>query len=730
MTDNSTTGTSNEIFVRDCLPRLHELSNNLWWSWTPKSRQLFEVFDQTLWRLTHHNPVKQLQEVKPERLQQLAEDVVFRRRYVEAFKTFDEYMASHEHWFGTNYPAFSNAPIAYFSAEFGLHNSVPIYSGGLGILAGDHLKEASDLGVPLVGVSFMYRQSYFRQVIGLDGWQEAKYENLNRHDLPIQPAMTDAGEQCRITVKLNHRSVTCVVWKVFVGRACLYLLDTDVPENMPDDRLLSARLYGGDRAVRLAQEMILGIGGVRVLRALGIHPQAWHANEGHAAFLHIERLQECIQKGMAIPRAIEAIRQNSVFTTHTPVEAGHDFFSRHLIEEYFAGFWKQCGFSPQAFFEFGKHPKDSIDHFHMTALGMYFSSQVNGVSAEHGRVSRRMWQCLWPDLQEHDVPIHHVTNGVHVPTWIAPEMNHLYSKYLGPDWMSGSDNSAMWQRILEVPDHEIWDVRQVLKRKLLNFIRHRTRSGWASGRLQAEQVMAGGTFLDPYALTIGFGRRFATYKRANLLFRDLDRLRTILQDRWRPVQFIFAGKAHPADEPGKQLIHEVYRHAQSRDMGGRIVFLEDYDMHVAKFLVQGVDVWLNNPRAPFEASGTSGQKAALNGVPNLSVLDGWWKEGYDGSNGWAFPTTSEQLDEQAQDDYDANVLYNVLEEEVIPLYYQSDQDRVPHGWVTIVKNAIRTNAPQFSARRMLKEYVDKFYVPLLRANSEPSESVEQIESTG
>jgi len=339
-----------------------------------------------------------------------------------------------------------------------------------------------------------------------------------------------------------------------------------------------------------------------------------------------------------------------------------------------------------------------------------------------------MWHCLWPDRQEPDVPIHHVTNGVHVPTWIASEMNHLYSKYLGPAWMSESDNPAIWQRILDVPDHEIWEVRQILKRKLLNFIRHRIRSGWTSGRLQADQVLAGGAFLDPYVLTIGFGRRFATYKRANLLFRNLDRLRVILQDRWRPVQFVFAGKAHPADEPGKQLIHEVYRYAQSREMGGRIAFLEDYDMHVAKFLVQGVDVWLNNPRAPFEASGTSGQKAALNGVPNLSVLDGWWKEGYDGANGWAFPIPTEELDEQAQDDHDANVLYKVLEEEVIPLYYKFDQDRVPHGWVTIVKNAIRTNAPQFSARRMLKEYVDKFYVPLLLSNDQSSESTERMES--
>ncbi len=728
MADLPTSRSSHEVFLEDCLPRLKQLSHNLWWSWTPTSRQVFEVLDQTLWRLTHHNPVKQLQQIQSERLQHLAEDVVFRRRYVEAFKSFDDYMAAKDHWFGTKHSVHASSPIAYFSAEFGLHNSVPIYSGGLGILAGDHLKEASDLGVPLVGVSFMYRQSYFRQVIGLDGYQEAKYENLDRKDLPIQPALTESGEQCRVTVEINRRSVACVVWKIFVGRACLYLLDTDVPENSPEDRVLSARLYGGDRSVRLGQEMILGIGGVRALRALGIHPKAWHANEGHAAFLHLERLQEFVRNGVSITKAIQYIRQNSVFTTHTPVEAGHDFFSHHLIADYFSGFWERCGLTQQEFFEFGKNPNDSVGHFHMTALGIYFSSLVNGVSAEHGRVSRRMWQCLWPDRQEQDVPIRHVTNGVHVPTWIASEMNHLYSKYLGADWMTKSDNPAMWQGILDVPDSEIWEVRQILKRKLLNFITHRIRMGWTGGRFQSDQVLAGGAFFDPYVLTIGFGRRFATYKRANLLFRDLDRLRAILEDQWRPVQFIFAGKAHPADEPGKQLIHEVYRYAQSRDMSGRIAFIEDYDMHVAKFLVQGVDVWLNNPRAPFEASGTSGQKAALNGVPNLSVLDGWWKEGYDGTNGWAFPTTTEELDEQAQDDHDANVLYDVLEEQVIPLFYQCDQDRIPHGWVSIVKNAIRTNGPEFSARRMLKEYVDKFYVPLLDSNSELSDRVGSIES--
>lgn len=690
--------------------RLHELSMNVWWSWTPAARQVFENLDQTVWRQTHHNPVKQLQEISPEQLESLSRDVVFTRQYEAAVKAYDAYMNQTDHWFGVHFPHVADAPIGYFSAEFGLHNSIPIYSGGLGVLAGDHLKEASDLGIPLVGVSFMYSQAYFRQVIGPDGWQEAVNDRFDRDSSAIQPAVLPTGEQCQITVPLGNRSVHCLIWFIQVGRVRLYLLDTDVAENQPDDRTLSARLYGGDQQTRLCQEILLGIGGVRVLRSLGIHPRMWHANEGHAAFLNLERMRELLQQGLDYKEALEQIRSTSLFTTHTPVPAGHDIFSEELVEEYFSSFWQDMGLSREDFYQLGQHPQESLGRFHMTALAIRLSSCVNGVSEEHGRVSRNMWQSMWPEHSEDTVPIQAVTNGVHVPTWIAPEMSHLYSKHLGPQWLNQSDDAALWHRVLDIPDQDLWEVRQFLKRKLLSFISQRIQKGWTTGRLEAQQVIAGGALLNPYALTIGFGRRFATYKRANLLFYFPDRLKALLQNPWQPVQFVFAGKAHPADKPGQELIHEVYQFAKQHDFGGHITFLEDYDMHVAKFLVQGVDVWLNNPRPPLEASGTSGQKAALNGAPNLSVLDGWWKEGYDGSNGWAFPLAPEGLEEADQDRHDAEALLHLLEKEVIPLYYQRDQDGTPHGWVKIVKNAICTNAPRFSARRMLKDYVQQFYV--------------------
>jgi glycogen phosphorylase len=702
-------------------PRLHELSMNVWWSWTPVVRQVFENLDQTVWRQTHHNPVKLLQEVKPERLASLSHDIIFTRQYQAAVKAHDEYMTKTNHWFGVNFPEVANASIGYFSAEFGLHNSIPIYSGGLGVLAGDHLKEASDLGIPLVGVSFMYSQAYFRQVIGPDGWQQAVNEPFDRTSSAIQPALLSTGEQCQITVQLGHRPVHCLIWFIQVGRIRLYLLDTDVEGNQPEDRALTARLYGGDQKTRLCQEVLLGIGGVRALRSLGIQPRMWHANEGHAAFLNLERMRELLQQGVSYTDALSQIRDTSLFTTHTPVPAGHDVFSEDLMDKHFSAYWTDMGLSREDFFALGQHPHEHPGQFHMTALAIRLSSSVNGVSEEHGRVSRTMWQSMWPERPEAQVPIHFVTNGVHVPTWIAPEMCHLYSKYLGPNWQDQSDDSALWHRVLEIPDHELWEVRKFLKRKLLGFIRQRIQNGWTHGRLEAHQVLAGGALLNPYALTIGFGRRFATYKRANLLFYHPDRLKALLHNPWQPVQFVFAGKAHPADKPGQELIHEVYQFAKQQGFGGHITFLEDYDMHVAKFLVQGVDVWLNNPRPPLEASGTSGQKAALNGVPNLSVLDGWWKEGYDGSNGWAFPLATEGLEETAQDHHDAESLLRLLEQEVIPLYYQRDQDGIPHGWVKIVKNAIRTNAPRFSARRMLKDYVQQFYVlERTRMHTEPS----------
>ncbi len=691
------------------LARLGELSQNLWWSWTPEGRRLFESIDPTLWYLTHHNPVKLLADVRSERLTQLAQDPTFIRQYSAVMRAFDAYRQNTKTWFATTHGQLDRPLIAYFSAEFGLHISIPIYSGGLGILAGDHCKEASDLGLPFCGIGFMYPQGYFRQRITAEGWQEAAYAPFNPEESPIHPALTPSGEPCKITVQMGARTVSAKVWKADVGRIVLYLIDTDVPENSPENRALSARLYGGDQEIRLCQEILLGIGGVRMLRALGLSPTVWHANEGHSSFLVLERIRELVQKGMSHAEAAEAVRQCTVFTTHTPVPAGHDVFPHHLMDRYFAGYWDQLGLSRDEFLRLGETPESRGHGFNMTALAIRSAAHVNGVSREHGRVSREMWQHLWPGLATDLAPIRHVTNGIHAPTWIAPELNQLYAKHLGPDWADQCDEEAVWQRATDIPDHELWAARQTVKRKLMGFIRERARAGWIHGQLQPSQVIARGTLLDPEALTIGFARRFATYKRATLLFRDLERLKALLQNQWRPVQLVFAGKAHPADEPGRYFIHEVMNFCNDHKLGGHIAFLEDYDMHMAKFLVQGVDVWLNTPRWPMEASGTSGQKAALNGVINCSVLDGWWQEGYNGANGWGIQPLPPSADQQTQDKHDAEELYRLLEQEIVPLYYQRDLDGTPRGWIQMVKECLRTIAPQFCTKRMVKDYVETMY---------------------
>jgi starch phosphorylase len=691
---------------------LSELARNVWWSWSPEGRAAFSYIDPTLWRLTHHDPITQLHKIAADRLETLREDVVFLRLYHAAMHAFHDYMGAKDHWFGKTYPQLQGHTIAYFSAEFGLHRSIPLYSGGLGILAGDHLKEASDLGIPLVAVGFMYSQAYFRQVVDANGWQEAVYDSVDPMMMPIELARTPAGEFAKVQVRLGSRIVTCVVWRIQVGRVSLYLLDTDTPENSPEDRQLTARLYGGDHRTRLCQELLLGIGGVRALRAVGHDPSVWHANEGHPAFLLVERIRELVQQGVSLVEAAKRVRLSTVFTTHTPVPAGHDVFSGDLIREHCQWWWEDLGLTQEDFMALGRHPELSRDQFHMTILPIRLAAFINGVSREHEQVSKKMFHILWPERPLHDVPIHSVTNGVHVPTWLAREMDELYRKYLGPEWREQCDDPILWEGIKAMPDEELWEVRQFLKRKLLIFIRQRARIGWMDGTMEPIQVLASGALFEPQTLTLGFARRFATYKRATLLFSDLDRLKKILLNHWQPVQIIFAGKSHPADQAGRELIHRIYQFAKAHDLGGHIAFVEDYDMHVAKFLVQGVDVWLNNPRPPLEASGTSGQKAAINGVPNLSVLDGWWKEGYDGSNGWAVPLPEEPLSDGPQDELDMAGLYGILEKEVIPLYYDRDIGGSPHGWCAVVKNAIRTAAPRFSARRMLKEYVNRAYTPL------------------
>ncbi len=694
--------------------RLHELAYNLWWTWTSEAQALYQTIDPELWQRTEHNAVRVLAEVAPKRINALAEDSAFLDHYDRVLAAFDAYMRSEHTWFARTYPKQKNTTIAYFSAEFGLHESLPIYSGGLGILSGDHCKEASDLGLPFVGVGFLYPQGYFRQRINRDGQQEALYDKLHFSEVPATPATDKQGNEVVISVDLPGRKVYAKVWRIQVGRIPLFLMDTDVEPNGPNDRVLSARLYGGDHEMRIAQEIVLGIGGVRAIRALGLDPMVWHMNEGHSAFLGLERCRELVVGHDApFDVAREIASANSIFTTHTPVAAGNDVFNFDLIDRYFADFWPQLRLDRNAFHELAAQGTSWGAGFSMTVLALRLSAFHNGVSALHGEVSRAMWHGLWPDVETSEVPIGSITNGVHTATWLAPRLASVYAHHFGEDWHDHLDDSAHWDRVAEIPDDEIWTAHRELKADLLAFARKRLyrqrhRIGEAGAALESAN-----NALDPNALTLGFARRFATYKRATLLFRDSARLAKLLNDPERPVQIVFAGKAHPADKPGQDFIRQVYEYSRRPEFAGKIVFLEDYDMDMARHLVSGCDVWLNTPIRPHEASGTSGQKAALNGLPNCSILDGWWVEGYNGKNGWAIGEARDYLDDETRDNADAESLYMLLERNIVPLYYDRGHDGVPHNWVAVMKEAIRTCAPQFSMRRMVKDYTNDLYVPAM-----------------
>jgi starch phosphorylase len=696
--------------------RLDELANNLWWSWHPQARDLFRVLDYPLWRLSEHNPVKQLREISADKLSAAAIDPTFLNLYDSVMAAFDVEISAKDSWFTTKYPNILDGPVAYFSMEFAIHNSLPIYAGGLGILAGDMCKEASDLGLPLVGVGFMYPQGYFHQHISAQGWQEEAYEQLNFDEAPITPINpVHRSKWCGplIQLKLDGRPFYIGVWQVRLGRGNLYLLCCDVEGNTPQDQQLCARLYTADQEQRIRQEILLGIGGVRVLRALGIKPSIWHANEGHCAFMMLERVREEIEKGATFAEALQKVRALTVFTTHTPVPAGHDVFPIPLVERYFHGYWESLGINQETFLQLGR--QDTSDQtFNMTVLALKMAGHRNAVSQLHGKVTRRMWHGLWPKAKEDEVPISHITNGIHVPTWIAREMNLLYQKHLGQDALKRCDDTSFRELILSIPDEALWAVRQTLKRKLMAAMLERARQRAAEREVKAYQLLAMGALLDPEVLTIGFARRFTEYKRPALIFHDIERLRRIVTDKWHPVQIVFAGKSHPADFPSKQLLQRVYNLAAGRQFQGRIAFIEGYDMHMAHYLVQGVDVWLNAPRRLREASGTSGMKAAVNGVPHLSVRDGWWHEGYNNTNSWAIGDGAEEYDPREEDKQDAAALYRLLEEEIVPLYYQRDRDGVPHGWIHMVKEAIGSIVPIFCTRRMLKEYIEQMYVPAAR----------------
>lgn len=696
------------------LSGLRRLAFNLWWTWHPEAREVFRRLDYPLWRLTSHNPVRILHTVPTQRLRRAAREPAFVTLYDAAIEGLGRALTAKDSWWGRRFPDRPNHPIAYFSAEFALHQSLPIYAGGLGVLAGDHCKEASDLGLPLIGVGFMYPQGYFHQSMSSEGWQEELYEKLNWDHTPVERVVTGGDKPLMLSLPLGNRTVYVSVWCVRLGRVKIYLLDTSVEENAPADRELSARLYGGDHETRLQQEIILGLGGVRALRALGYQPMLWHLNEGHTAFVALERISEMLEKGESFESALERVRRSTVFTTHTPVAAGHDAFPFDLVESYLAGCWGNVNSHPDAFLRLGHCDSGRGPMFNMTALALRSAGGINAVSQVHGGVTREMWAEIWPNVPESGRPVRTVTNGIHVSTWIAPDMAKLFELYLGKDWEDHHDELDFWDGISLIPDDKMWAVRETLRSYLIAFIRERARRLWTQKQVTAARVVAAGTLLDPAALTIGFARRFTDYKRPELIFHNAERLARILTAFRRPVQIVFAGKAHPADHPGKHHLQRIYSRAVDPAFGGRVAFVEDYDLHVAHFLVQGCDVWLNTPRKPFEASGTSGMKASINGVPHLSTGDGWWAEGYTGSNGWLIDGGVATDDPAAADAADAEALYRLLEEEVVPAFYDRDVNKVPQRWLGMVKEAIRTTMPRFSARRMVKQHAEWMYAPAAR----------------
>ena len=697
--------------------RLADISQNLWWSWQLDARELFHRIDHRLWEETRHNAVQFLTLVAPERLEKRAQDAVFLERYDQVVRRFDELASSRDTWFATHYPQLSDRPIAYLSAEFALHRSLPIYSGGLGVLAGDHCKEASDLGVPLVGVGLYYHGGYFDQQIGLDGWQRDSDDPVDPAVNPVARVNGRDGKPCLVPITIAGREVQIGAWRVMVGRVPVYLLDTDIDCNDPADRQLTARLYTSAPEWRLKQEWVLGVGGVRMVRALGIHPEIWHANEGHAAFMYLERMREHIAKGLTLAQAKDQIRASSVFTTHTPVPAGHDVFSSEQLEQVTGPFWNTMGITRDQFMALGR-PGPNDPRFEMTVLSLRCAGRVNGVSARHREESRRIWQWVWGSKPLAEVPIGYVTNGVHLGTWMARPIRDLLATSLGSDWESHADPAAVAAAVRTLADDQLWAVHEGLRHLLFHYIREEARHRWRVYWKDPAKLAGAGALLSPNVLTLGFARRFATYKRADLLFRDPERLRRLLTDPRRPVQIIFSGKAHPADDPGKRVLQRVFAAAQDPTFEGRIAFLEDYELHLAQRMVAGVDVWINLPRVPLEACGTSGMKAALNGVPQLGTLDGWWAEGYNGDNGWAIPLATGDGEPEQQD---MEHLFTLLENEIVPCYYDRVPGRASLPWVHMMKGAMAVAIERFTTRQMLQAYVTRYYVPTAVGEAIPGE---------
>ena len=723
----------NRITVNPQLPKriekLGEISNNLWWSWNTEFLRLFQKIDRDLWEQCGKNPVKFLRRVSQENLERVSKDITFLKEYDKIADNFTNYMNSKNTWFSNKYPNNKKDLIAYFSAEYGLDQTIPIYSGGLGILSGDHLKSASDLGLPLVGVGLLYKNGYFNQKINGYGQQETEYHNIDLYDLPINPVKDEKGEDLTIYVKFPKRRLYLKVWQINVGRVKLYLLDSDIPKNNEEDRNVTLRLYGGDQEMRIRQEIVLGMAGVSLLtKYLGLKPTVYHMNEGHSAFLNLEIIKNIIkEKQVSFEVAKDIASSKTVFTTHTPVPAGNDIFPIALVEKYFKDFWPRLGISREEFLKLGMKPGPELDEgFNMGILALKIAGKKNGVSKLHGAVSRELFSEVWPNISPNESPIGYVTNGIHTCTWLAPRLKELYNKYLIPYWQDNMHQDYVWEKIKNIPDDKLWLAHIERKRKLINLVKENTTERLRRSGYGYEEINEIVSKLDPDALTIGFARRFATYKRATLIFKDIERMTQIMNNTGKPVQLIFAGKAHPADKEGQDLIKYIHEVSMMPQFKGKIFLLENYNIAMSRYLISGVDVWLNNPRRPMEASGTSGQKASVNGVINFSVLDGWWAEGYTQNNGWTIGTNAEYDSYEAQDMADSQSMYHTLEEKIIPTYYDRDKNGISKKWLELMKNSIITTGGKYSTARMLVDYTNELYIPLCNLTKKYYEDIDNV----
>ena len=711
----------NRITVNPQLPKriskLATVANNLWWSWNTEFLRLFQRIDMDLWEQSNKNPVKFLKHVSQEKLEDAAKDVTFLKEYDKIVEEFEDYMNSKNTWFSKNYPEEKGDLIAYFSAEYGLDQTIPIYSGGLGILSGDHLKSASDLGIPLVAVGLLYKDGYFNQKIDGEGQQQCEYNEIDLYDLPINPVKNEVGEDLIIYVKFPKRRLYLKVWSINVGRIKLYLLDSDIEKNNPEDRDVTLKLYGGDQEMRIRQEIVLGQAGVELLtKYLKLNPTVYHMNEGHSAFLTLEIIKNIIaEKQVSFEVAKDITSSKTVFTTHTPVPAGNDIFPLDLVERYFKDFWPRLGLSREEFLKLGMKPVKELENgFNMGILALKIAGKKNGVSKLHGAVSRELFGDVWPNIAANESPIGYVTNGIHTCSWLAPKMKELYNQYLMPYWQDSMYQDKVWEKINTIPDEKLWNVHNERKAKLLKLVKENTTERLRRSGYSYEDINEIVSKINPNALTIGFARRFATYKRATLIFKDLERITQILNNADRPVQLIFAGKAHPADKEGQDLIKFIHQVSMMPQFKGKIFLLENYNIAMSRYLISGVDVWLNNPRRPMEASGTSGQKASVNGVINFSVLDGWWAEGYNQKNGWTIGNNSEYDSYEAQDQADSQSLYRTLEEKIIPTYYNRENSNIPQKWIGFMKNSILSTGGKYSTARMLVDYTNQYYMPLAK----------------